>query len=161
MTTQLVICAIDGASWAFPIGVVREIIRAVPAQPVGSSDPTALGIVDLRGTAMPVYDMAATLGIAPAWRRSDDAAADTEQLASRRIVVTAMDERSAAVGWLVDGVDEVIDIGGVGVEPVDGASGRFVDGIAHVEPDRLVPVLAVDRLLLARTGDPDTLPRAA
>lgn len=171
-TTQLVVCAMDGAAWAFPIASVREIIRAVPAQPVGAADASSLGIIDLRGVAMPVFDLASTLGIGEAWHRSGDASRDAELLATRRIVVTASGGGGGSlVGWLVDGVDEVIEIASEAVESIDdGAGGSpFVAAIAHVEGHGagtgtgtgLVPVLAADRLLGAAAseslGSPDTL----
>lgn len=152
MATQLVVCAVDGAAWAFPIGAVREIIRAVPAQPVGSLDRTALGIIDLRGVAMPVHDLAATLGLCDPWQRGEDVVLDAQQLASRRIVVTAADDGDQLVGWLVDGVDEVIEIAEGAVDAVVGGGSAFVVAIAHVDGNRLVPVLAVDRLLGAPGG---------
>lgn len=142
---QVVACRIAGVEYAFPIGAVREIIRGVQTQPIGSSDPTALGIVDLRGTAMPVHDLALALG-----QGAQSSDADAETRGGQRIVVTSLGEGDGVVGWLVDGVDEVLVVDSNLIEDVDQTTSKLVRRIAHVGEGRLLPVLDVDFLLAGR-----------
>jgi purine-binding chemotaxis protein CheW len=155
---QLVACRVAGVEYAFPISSVREIIRGVATQPIGSADPTALGIVDLRGTAMPVHDLALALGmpasdpIAAAGEAGVDAEAEADDgRDGRRIVVTSLGG-DGVVGWLVDGVDEVLVVDGASIEEVDRATSAVVRRIAHVGDGRLLPVLDIDHLLGGRTA---------
>lgn len=138
---QLVACRVAGGEYAFRIDAVREIIRDGGAIQVGASDAVMLGVVDLRGTAMPVLDLAAMLGLS--------AASVDEALAAgsggRRIVVTTHGD-GEAIGWLVDGVDEVITVPGESVEALERAASELVRHVARVEQGRLLPVLDHERL---------------
>jgi len=148
MQMQLVACTIAGAEYAFPITAVREIIRDVRTQPIGSTDPTALGVVDLRGQVMPVHDLSLALG-EPALTTADEAGGERGE---RRIVVTTIGDGAGAgvIGWLVDGVDEVFVVDEDAITDVDRATSSVVRRIAHVEDGRLIPVLDIEQLRLGR-----------
>ncbi len=150
-SAQLVACRIAGSEYAIHISAVREIIRDEGgAVPVGGGDPTMLGVVDLRGTAMPVLDLARTLRM----RRDEGESVATEE--ARRIIVTARegDGDGEVVGWLVDGVDEVITVDGDHFQELDqGAATDVVRQVARTDGGRLLPVLDVDLLLAWRERD--------
>lgn len=129
---QLVSCRIAGAAYAFRIEAVREIIRDGVAIQAGARDEVMLGVVDLRGTAMPVLDLAAMLGA----EHSGDAAGS----GGRRIVV-AMHDDGEAIGWLVDGVDEVITVDGSEIESLERTASELVRHVARTEGGTLLPVL--------------------
>jgi chemotaxis signal transduction protein len=141
MSVQLVACTIAGAEYAFPITAVREIIRDVRTQQIGSEDPTALGVIDLRGQVMPVHDLARALGV-----DFVPTGADVER-GARRIVVTTLGDAEGVIGWLVDGVDEVFVVEDGDITDVDRVTSAVVRRIAHVEDGRLIPVLDIDQLL--------------
>ncbi|MCW2927973.1 MAG: chemotaxis protein CheW [Thermoleophilia bacterium] len=157
---QLVACRVSGVEYAFPIVAVREVIRGVTAQPIGSADPTALGIVDLRGTAMPVHDLALALGglksspiaFEDPNRTETVGGEDADAHDGRRIVVTSLGDSQGVVGWLVDGVDEVLVVDGSAIEDVDRTTSVVVRQIAHVGDGRLLPILDVDHLLGGRAS---------
>ena len=149
MQVQLVACTIAGAEYAFPITSVREIIRDVRTQPIGSTDPTALGVIDLRGQVMPVHDLALALGETALVAAPHDA-----ERGGRRIVVTTVDDGAQVIGWLVDGVDEVFVVDDDAITDVDRSTSAVVRRIAHVDEGRLIPVLDIDVLLAARHGAP-------
>ena len=146
-SVQLVACRIAGSDYAIDIGAVREIIRDEGgAVSVGGGDPAMLGVVDLRGVAMPVLDLARTLRI--------DALDGGEAEDSRRIIVTARDDGDDVVGWLVDGVDEVITVDDADFQALDaGAATDVVRQVARTGSGRLLPVLDVQLLLARRDGD--------
>jgi len=145
MQVQLVACTIAGAEYAFPITSVREIIRDVHTQRIGSTDPTALGVIDLRGQVMPVHDLALALG-----ETALGASSDESERGGRRIVVTTTGVGDGVIGWLVDGVDEVFVVDATDITDVDRGTSAVVRRIAHVNEGRLIPVLDVDQLLEGR-----------
>lgn len=152
MSEQIVACRVAGSEYAFRITSVREIIRDEGAVSIGGADPRMLGVVDLRGTAMPVLDLAATLqGRGSQARRAPHPAAalveDDDGRDARRIVVTTRAGSDEVVGWLVDGVDEVITVGDSDIEALDRAASDVVHEVARAEGGRLLPLLDVDRLL--------------
>ena len=61
---QLVVFSLGAEQYALPIGAVHEIIRYHRA-PLGRlSDRWVRGVIGLRGKIIPIYDLAARMGIA-------------------------------------------------------------------------------------------------
>jgi purine-binding chemotaxis protein CheW len=99
---------VGGRAFGIPLTAVVEVIRmvALAAPPEGS--PGLTGVLDLRGSAVPVVDVADRLGLTP-----------QAAVLDRRIVVTA--DPGGRVGLVVDGVD---GIGPPGPPALDVALGR-------------------------------------
>jgi purine-binding chemotaxis protein CheW len=124
---QLVVFTLSGEQYALPIGHVQEIIRYSPPRPVASSDYWVRGVLSLRGRILPVYDLAARLGIA------------SEVSEHSKIVI--VETGSETTGVIVDDVDEVLTVEAEQFEEVASANPTLIDAIVKVG-DRLVVLLA-------------------
>lgn len=115
-TAQYVTFGIEQDVFGIPITLVREVldmrrINRLPQAPVH-----VLGMIDVRGEAVPVIDLRVKLGMAAA-----------AQTPTTRIVVLDMpaSERSRALGVLVDCVFEVTELDGAALEPPPSTGGRW------------------------------------
>jgi purine-binding chemotaxis protein CheW len=105
---QLVVLTLGQERYALPIQQVQEIIRFTQPRWVTSPDPSIRGVISLRGRIVPVYDLAARLGVA----------ATIDEDAKIVIVETG----SETAGIVVDHVDEVLTVGDEQIETVPGAA---------------------------------------
>ena len=136
-TRQLVVFSLGEEEYALPITQVHEIIRWTEPRSVASDEKWVRGVISLRGKIVPVYDLAARLGLA----------AERPEHAKIVIVETASD----MAGVVVDDVEEVLTVDAEQLDEVPGAGSDAIDAIAKID-DRLVVLLNPDRLL-AGVGD--------
>ncbi len=54
---------VEGIPYALPLEGVREVVRAVAVAQLPGAPPAVLGVVDLRGTLVPVVDLRARFGL--------------------------------------------------------------------------------------------------
>jgi purine-binding chemotaxis protein CheW len=106
---------------------VQEIIRYTQPRPVASSDQWVRGVLNLRGKIVPVYDLAARLGVT------------TEISEQSKIVI--VESGSQTSGVIVDEVDEVLTVESQQFEQAPSADPALVDSIAKIG-DRLVVLLS-------------------
>jgi len=86
-----------------PIRAVREVVRMCPVTVVPLMPPHVRGVVNLRGNVLPVFDLRAKFGMA-----------EVEYTDRACIVFFDMQGASrhlAAIGTIVDGVDDVVMLG--------------------------------------------------
>jgi purine-binding chemotaxis protein CheW len=133
VSQQLVVFALGSEQYALPIASVSEIIRATPPRTVASDNTWIRGVIGLRGKIIPIFDLAARLGL-PA----------EEPLANGKIVI--VDGATGPVGVMVDNVEEVLTIAAEQFEAVPTATGAIIDAIARIG-DRLVMVLDIAEVL--------------
>jgi purine-binding chemotaxis protein CheW len=102
---QVVIFRLDKEEFGAPIASVQEIVR-VPDNlvRVPNSPPFVEGVINLRGTVLPVIDLRLRLGLSPV-ERSD----------RQRIVVFLISD--VRTGFIVDQVAEVLRIPKSAIEP--------------------------------------------
>ena len=86
-----------GQSFSIDICQVREIRRWTSATPIPNAPPEVLGVMNLRGSVIPIYDLARSFGLEPT---KDN---------GRNVVVIAAHE-SQMVGLLVESVSEIQSI---------------------------------------------------
>ena len=100
------------------------------------------GVINLRGSVLPVIDLKKRLGLA-----------ETPYTENTRIVTVTIDELH--VGMLVDAVTEVLTIGSKTVDTKkatnDRSGSRFLNGIGNVD-GRLIIMLNLEEIIGA-TGD--------
>ncbi|MET0419478.1 MAG: chemotaxis protein CheW [Actinoplanes sp.] len=136
-----VVFRLDEEEYAVDVDAVQEIIRVPPALiRVPKSFDFVEGLVNLRGTVLPVVDLRTRLGLARSER-------DERQ----RIVVLIIG--GVRTGFIVDSVAEVGRIGRNVLEPAPQLSGeqaRLVSRVANL-PDqkRMLLLVQVDQLLAA------------
>lgn len=122
-------------TYALPLLQIQEIRGWSPVSPLPNTDPTCLGVLNLRGHVLPVFDARPILGKPAATPTPQDV-----------IVVAVMDEKP--LGLLVDSVSDIIEIDADKISRADQGeawSSGLIDGIATVG-ERLVPLLALQKL---------------
>jgi purine-binding chemotaxis protein CheW len=125
-TRQLVVFTLGSEEYALPIRQVHEIIRYTEPRSVGAQGGWVRGVISLRGKIVPVFDLAARLGVA----------ANGGDGGKIVIVETASD----MAGVVVDDVEEVLTVDQEQLEGVPAAGGAAIEAIAKIE-DRLVILL--------------------
>lgn len=107
-------------SYALELLRVQEVVRLVPVVPMRGAAPAVLGVMNLRGRIVPVYD----LGL---WLGAGHVAPDEHC----RIVVVERDDE--LIGVLVSAVEDVVTLGRDRIEPpLQGGSPGVVLGVARV-----------------------------
>jgi purine-binding chemotaxis protein CheW len=124
---------VGGESYAFAVENVLEIAELGEVAPVPGSPPAVLGVRNLRGEVLPVFDLASVFGIA-------------REREPRRLLVTEHAGRRAGFA-----VDEVTDVGEL-PPPAEESESRFLRG-ATLEDGELVGVVDVDRLFESLTRE--------
>ncbi len=96
---ELLTFILGGEEYALELSLVREIVKVPAITEVPRTPSEVLGIMNLRGEVMPVYQVRHRLGLAPAALPLSRAA---------RVVVVEVGE--GPIGLLVDAVAEVVRI---------------------------------------------------
>jgi purine-binding chemotaxis protein CheW len=125
---QLVVFTLGAEQYALPIEQVHEIIRYNEPRSVASRVEWVRGVISLRGRIVPVYDIAARLGIKS--ELGDDA----------KIVIVEAGNETAGV--IVDSVEEVLTVSEEQIEEVPGADTALIDSIVRVD-ERLIVLLTL------------------
>lgn len=123
---QLVVFTLGSEQYALPIEQVHEIIRYDEPRSVASPIAWVRGVISLRGRIVPVYDLAARLGL------------ESELTDQTKIVI--VEAGSETAGVIVDEVDEVLTVEDADFEEVPGADSELIEAIAKLG-DRLVVLL--------------------
>lgn len=122
-------------AYALPLLQIQEIRGWSPVNPLPDTDAACLGVLNLRGHVLPVFDARMILGKSAPEPKPQDV-----------IVVAMLD--SKPLGLLVDGVSDIVGIDAEKISRADQGeawSSGLVDGIATVG-ERLVPLLALQNL---------------
>ena len=134
---QLVVFDLASEDYGVDIGAVREIIRMQDITKVPRTPEFVEGIINLRGSVIPVLDLRKRFSL-PVSEASKD----------NRIVV--VDIGGQDIGVIVDAVTEVLRIAGDSVMPpsavITTADSTYLLGIAKVE-SRLIILLDLERVL--------------
>jgi purine-binding chemotaxis protein CheW len=128
--SQLVVFGLGREEYALPIEQVQEIIRAVQPRSLPHAAHGLLGVINLRGMTIPVFDLALVLGGAP-------------QSGDGKIIV--VEGQSQRVGIVVDEVSEVLTVSDEQLEEPPVGDPRLAS-IAKVD-DRLIVLVDPDALL--------------
>ncbi len=130
----------------FAIGIlaVREILEYAGVTPVPQMPACISGVINLRGTAVPVLDLA---------RRLERAPSPIGKRTCIIVVEVDSDEGAFVIGILVDAVNAVLDIPAADIEPAPsfGAQVRaeMLQGIGKVQEGRFVLLLNVQHVVAA------------
>ena len=126
---------VSDQAYALPLLQIQEIRGWSPVNPLPDTDAACLGVLNLRGHVLPVFDARMILG--------KPAAEPTPQ----DVIVVAMLE-GKPLGLLVDSVSDIVEIDADNMSRADQGeawSSGLIEGIATVG-DQLVPVLALQKL---------------
>jgi purine-binding chemotaxis protein CheW len=134
---QLVVFSLGTEEYALPIAAVHEIIRFTEPRSVASEAAWIRGVIGLRGKIIPIFDLAARLGLP----MSDEAG---------KIVIVSTD--SGQVGVMVGEVEEVLTVTAEQLADVPTADHQTIDAIAKIG-DRLVILLNAEGLFSSPASD--------
>jgi len=136
---QLVVFELSGESYGVEIGAVNTIIRMQPITHVPRAPEFVKGVINLRGSIVPVIDLRTRFGLA-----------GFEETKASRIVV--VETESGLMGMIVDAVTETLSLPTSAIEPpssiVTSADSRYLRGVAKAD-DRLLILLDLERILTA------------
>ena len=135
--TQVVSFLIDDRLYGIDVQSVREIrtwqpVTALPGQPYHT-----LGVLNIRGEAVPVHDLRARFG-----------GGATEATPSHVVVIVTVGGTSS--GLLVDAVSDIVDIPRDAISPVpDGARDGSDDTVIGLVPreEKMIALIDVSRLI--------------
>lgn len=120
---------------------VREIRGWTQATPLPQSPDFIRGVINLRGTVLPILDLAARLGFQP-----------TDPTARHAIIVVSVDDQS--IGLLVDGVEEILTVERSRVQPTPDVSRgpqELVSGLLPVG-SRMLALLSLRAIVPAEVS---------
>lgn len=141
---QFISFKIGDEGYAIDIMAVREIKGWTESTPLPNQPDYILGVMNLRGIIVPVYDLRCRFGMGL-----------TEASRSHAIIIVSAQDRMA--GLLVDAVSDILTIDNKEICPVPvaecGHSADFLSGIVPVN-GTMVVILALDELLARGRGDP-------
>jgi len=131
---------LDGEQYAVNVSVVREVLGTATITKVPSMPSYMMGVINLRGSVVPVVDLRMKFGLSPG----------EETLDSCMIIIeTPDDESSVLIGAFVDSVREVIDISDDLIEPPPrigkNANADFIDGMGKTGDGFLI-LLNTDKI---------------
>ena len=133
---QLVVFSLGSEEYALPIGAVHEIIRFSEPRSVASEVPWIRGVIGLRGKIIPIFDLAARMGLEP-------------REPGKFVIVSS---GAGQVGVMVDEVEEVLTVQSDQLEEVPTANSESIDAIAKID-DRLVVLLNTSGLFAAEVAE--------
>jgi purine-binding chemotaxis protein CheW len=133
-------------SYGIDVLKVREIIRLTDITAVPQMPAYVRGVINLRGKIIPVMDLRL--------RFDFDGAESTEQTCIVVVLVKLPDGKSAQMGLVVDGVEEVVNIAAADIEetPDFGAqiATDYIVGMAKLK-GCVKTLLDIDRVVGAET----------
>lgn len=132
MIRELITFEVEGQVFGLDIMSIREIRAWTPTTRLPRVPHYVAGVVNLRGTVLPVVDLAARLG----WRA-------TEPTPRHAIIVTQLGGQVG--GWIVDSVSDIVTVPDQTLQAPPPGVGNdsvipFLEGLAAIE-DKMVMVL--------------------
>ncbi|MDN2580850.1 MULTISPECIES: chemotaxis protein CheW [Aquibium] len=135
--SELIAFRLGGQEFCVDIMSVRDIRGWTPTTPLPHSPGYVKGVINLRGSVLPVIDLAARLGF-----RS------TEPTARHVIIVTQVGNQS--VGLLVDAVSDILTINADTIQPTPDVASElaraFMKGVLAIE-GRMISLIGLDSVL--------------
>lgn len=132
---------LDGETYAIGILHIKEIIEYGQLTVVPMMPPYIRGVINLRGSVVPVVDMAVRFG------------RERTEVKRRTCIIileVAAGEGQQEIGVVVDAVNEVLEIPDSEIEPPPsfgtGIRSEFIRGMGK-QDSRFIIILNVDRLL--------------
>ncbi len=134
---ELIAFRIGAQEFCVDIRSVREIRGWTPATPLPHSPGFVRGVINLRGTVLPVIDLALRLGLK-----------GSEPTARHVIIVSRIADQ--LVGLLVDAVCDILTVTGDALQPTPDvaydAAKLFVKGLLPID-GRMISLVSLDRML--------------
>ncbi len=142
-TTQYLSFKLGEEIFAVDVAKVREILDVIAITKVPQTPDFMRGVINLRGSVVPVMDMRLKFGMPP-----------TERTVNTCIIVMEVTQEgeTMVLGSLADSVQEVLDLEPDQIEPAPRIGTRlrsdFVKGMGKYN-DRFIIILDIDRIFSA------------
>jgi purine-binding chemotaxis protein CheW len=134
---EMITFLVGAQEFCIDVMSVREIRVWTPATPIAHAPSYVAGVINLRGTVLPIIDFAARLGFSPA-----------EPTTRHAILVAQIGEQT--VGLLVEGVSEILTITEDLIQPTPDVASEiareFVSGIVATQ-NRMISLVALNGLV--------------
>lgn len=138
---QFVTFTVSGRSYGIDIGSVREIIRWTAVTPLPKQSVHARGVLNLRGTIVPVHDLRARFG-GPL----------TEASENHVIIIAWIGAQT--IGVLVDAVSDILSVAADDIRTAPlSPEAQMIAGLVTADQDRIVTILDL-HALFAGTDTP-------
>lgn len=141
--TELLSFRLGGEEYSVDIMSVREIRGWTRATPLPHAPAYVRGVINLRGTVLPVVDLSVRLGMPPI---SGDA----------RNVIIVVQNRGHTAGLLVDAVSDILAIRHEALQPppeiADDRAASFISALTIVEK-RMIRVLDLGAVLPGESSE--------
>ncbi|USG67311.1 chemotaxis protein CheW [Brevibacillus ruminantium] len=135
-TVHAILFQMGNEYYGLPISLVKEIIKPLPVTRFPKSPPYVEGVIDLRGSILPIINLRTMFGLEPIPLTEESRFVDLQL-------------EGLNIGIVVEAVSEVMHIPSSLVEPappiVAGVDGKFLNGIARLK-DKLIMLLDVDEI---------------
>ncbi len=111
-TLEIIAFRLHDQEFCVKTTTIREIRGWAPSTPIPHSPPEVIGVMNLRGSVIPIIDLAYKLGMK-----------STE--ANERSAIVVAEVHNMVVGMLVDRVSDILTIPGNQVQPVPDINSSF------------------------------------
>ncbi len=142
-TQQFLTFSLDGETFGIDVLRAREVIDRTVITRVPQTPGYMLGVINLRGSVVPVIDMRLTFGLDSA-RKQDETCIIVMEI--------AIDGDTVVVGAVVDAVQEVLELDADLIEPPPRLGTRlktdFIRGIGR-QDEKFIILLDIDRIFSA------------
>ena len=139
-TTQYLTYKLGDEVFALDIAKVREVLDYTPITKVPRTPEFMRGVINLRGSVVPVVDLRLKLGMT-----------GTEKTVNTCIIITevTVDSETTVLGALADSVQEVVDLEPGQIEPAPQIGTRlnteFIKGMGK-QNNRFIIILDINRV---------------
>lgn len=138
--TELLAFRVAGQDYALDIMTVREIRSSIPATSLPRAPSYVRGVINLRGTVLPILDLARRLGIG-------------EEAGTTRNVTIVVDHQGRSFGLMVDAVSDIISIPSESLQRPPSlaadAEDNFINALALVD-GKMMRLLELDAVIPCR-----------
>lgn len=131
----VVVFALDGVRFALSMNAVERIVRAVEVSPLADAPPGVIGMINVHGRIIPVFDIRPRFGLTPREMRVSDhlviahaADRDVALLVDAAVDVVAPDNQTVTMGTdslATLGAVEAVLVHGEEIVPIQDLS-RFI-----------------------------------
>lgn len=132
---------VAGESYAVGVLQAREIIEYSTVTRVPHAPPAVRGVINLRGSVVPVVDLAVKFGLP---------ASEVGRRSCVIVVECQLDGEAAVMGVMADAVNHVLDLGPADIEPAPSFGTRvrseYLKGMGKLDQG-FVLLLDMDKLL--------------
>ncbi len=136
---QFVTFSLAEEEYGLDVSLVQELIAYRGYTRIPSVPEFIRGVINLRGTIVPVVDLRIKLGM-------------EERPADKFTVIVILEVAGRTMGVIVDGVNEVVELSAENIQPTPAFSNAiradFINGVAQLGESMLI-LLDIDKVLSA------------